>query len=78
VWRRLDNTAAPDVSFKGTRGWDLGVEGRYSLAILHTAHVGAWFQYLRAERARQVQGVYELPRATSTGLAYGLELLSKL
>jgi hypothetical protein len=33
LWRRLDNTNAADRVFTGTKGWDLNLEGRYSMAI---------------------------------------------
>lgn len=78
LWRRLDNTGAPDVTFNSTKGWDFNLEGRYSVAIHDLLHIGAWTQYAFSERGRQVQGVDELPMAHTRSLAYGIELLWKL
>ena len=77
-WRRLDNTSASDISFKGTKGWDLNLEGRYSFAINDMAHIGGWAQYAFSERGRQIKGFYELPRSQTRSTAIGIELLWKL
>lgn len=78
VWRSLTNTNAPDLTFTGTQGWDVGLEGRYSVAIHDIAHLGLWGQYLFSERARQVQGYAELPKTHTRSTAVGIELLWKL
>lgn len=78
IWRRLDNTNAPDVRFDSAKGLDLNIEGRYSLALSQVAHIGGWAQYGFSQRASQIQGRYELPRAHVRTLSYGLELLWKL
>ncbi|HEX5354752.1 MAG TPA: hypothetical protein VFW93_00945 [Aquabacterium sp.] len=78
VWRRLDNTAWPDVTFTGTSGWDARLEGRYSVAVHELVHVGGWAQYLYAQRGSQIRGAYELPLTHTRSVAFGLEVLWKL
>ncbi|HET7795172.1 MAG TPA: hypothetical protein VFL64_17445 [Rhizobacter sp.] len=78
VWRRLENTAFPNYSFDGTKGYDLALAGRYSWAVVPNVHVGLWGQWSYAERDSQVQGSVELPKATLSGLAAGIEFLWKL
>lgn len=78
VWRSLTNTNAPDLTFNGIKGWDVCLEGRYSIAIHEVAHIGGWAQYNFSERGRQVQGYSELPLTHTRSVAYGVELLWKL
>lgn len=78
VWRRLENTSQPDVTFTGTRGYDLSLAGRYSWSVYPNVQVGGWAQYTHSERARQSKGLVELPRHELGNLSYGLELLWKL
>jgi hypothetical protein len=78
VWRRLENTSQPGVTFTGTRGYDLSLAGRYSWSVYPNVQVGGWAQYTFSERARQSKGLVELPRNELSSLAYGLELLWKL
>lgn len=78
VWRRLENTGAPDVVFDGVKGWGVNVEGRYSVAVHSIAHVGVWAQYSFAERGRQSFGALELPKAHTISRSIGMELLWKL
>lgn len=78
VWRQLQNTGYPDLSFNSTVGWDFNLEGRYSVAINSVAHIGGWAQYSFAERGRQNYGPDELPVAHTRSVAYGIELLWKL
>lgn len=78
LWRQLQNTGAPDLRFNSTVGWDVNLEGRYSVAINSVAHIGGWAQYSFAERGRQSYGSQELPVAHTRSVAYGIELLWKL
>jgi hypothetical protein len=78
VWRRLENTAFPSHSFDGTKGYDLNLAARYSRAVMPGLQIGLWGQLSRAQRSEQVQGNVELPEATLTGVAAGLEFLWKL
>jgi hypothetical protein len=78
VWRRLDNTAFPDQSFTGTGGFDLGLAGRYSYAIVPNVHIGVWGQLAQAQRRAQGDSNVELPKSTLSSVAGGIELLWKL
>ena len=78
VWRRLENTGFPAHTFDGTKGYDVALAGRYSLAVVPNVHVGLWGQWSYSERDSQVQGNVELPKSTLTGLAAGIEFLWKL
>lgn len=78
IWRRVRNTQFPDVEFASTKGWDLGIEGRYSRAIHSKVHVGLWGKYSVAQRDREVIGNTELPDNRTENLSYGVELLWKL
>ncbi|MEY4750257.1 MAG: hypothetical protein RIQ60_2471 [Pseudomonadota bacterium] len=81
VWRRTQNTEAPQIEFAGAKGFDAEVEARYSWAVLHGAHVGLWGKYTLAYRARETQSTasntYELPSSRADTLAAGVELLWK-
>lgn len=79
VWRRVENTSQPQASFDGNAGWDLALEGRYSVAVMRHVHLGAWGKWSSARRGRQTQGTtLELPASRLDSLAAGLELLWKL
>jgi len=79
VWRRVENTSAPQARFTGIRGVDLSLEARYSRAVLDDVHLGGWVRLSRSERARDTAGAsLELPRSRLDGVAVGLELLWKL
>ncbi len=79
VWRRLQNTAEPQVAFNAAKGWDFSLEGRYSWAVHDRLQVGAWGRWQLSRRERQiVGGSFEMPANRLDGLGYGLELLWKL
>jgi hypothetical protein len=78
AWRKVTNTASPNVSFTGTNGYDLSLSGRYSLALHPNLHLGFWGQFQHGERGRQTQGSVELPESRLRGVSYGIELLWKL
>ena len=79
LWRRVENTSQPQALFKGTRGWDLAVEGRYSRAVMPNVHLGGWGKWALSSRGVQTQGsALELPASRVQGLAAGIELLWKL
>lgn len=78
LWRRLENTNFPQVVFDEAQGWDLSVEGRWSMAVASNLHLGAWGRAAVLRRGRQMQGAYELPSSRLDSLAAGIELLWKL
>ena len=78
VWRRVRNTSVPELSFDKPGGWDLALEGRYSMAVRDSVHVGLWGKWSLTHRPRQTLGLVELPVSRMTGLNYGIELLWKL
>lgn len=82
VVRRVENTSQPGVRFDGTGGWDLSLEGRYSLAVHEGVHLGLWGRWSTVHRSSQSQRsggtTFELPRYEQSLLAYGVELLWKL
>lgn len=78
LWRRVENTAAPQTRFSGARGYDLSLEARYSRAVLDDGHLGGWLKLSRVQRAGESVGAMELPRSRLDGLAAGVELLWKL
>jgi len=79
LWRRVDNTSQPLATFKGTRGWDVAVEGRYSRAVLSNVHLGTWGKWAMSQRGVQTLGsTLELPTSRMYSLAAGVELLWKL
>ena len=79
LWRRVENTSQPQATFDGTRGWDLAVEGRYSLAVMPNVHLGAWGKWALSSRGAQTRGTtLELPASRLQSLAAGVELLWKL
>lgn len=78
IWRRLENTSQPDVTFNGTKGYDLSLAGRCSWRVYPNVQVGGWAQFSYSERGRQARGLVELPRNELTSLSYGIELLWKL
>jgi hypothetical protein len=77
IWRRVNNTSAPDLQFNGTRGLDFELEGRYSWAVFHSAHAGVWAKYSLSRRNAERQGSTELPENRTDSLGLGLELLWK-
>ena len=78
IWSRTDNTQSPGVHFDSTSGFDIGLEGRYSLRVHDGIHVGLWGQWLNSRRSRTMVGELELPNNRTTTLSGGLELLWKL
>lgn len=78
VWRRVQNTSVPELSFDKPGGWDLALEGRYSMAVRDSVHVGLWGKWSVTHRPRQTLGLAELPLSRMTGFNYGIELLWKL
>ena len=79
LWRRVENTSQPQATFKGTSGWDLALEGRYSRAVMPHVHLGAWGKWALSSRGVQTLGPsLELPASRTQSLAAGLELLWKL
>jgi hypothetical protein len=80
--RKVENTNHPGVTFDGTRGYDLSLEGRYSLAVHPGMHVGLWGRWSEVRRSAQSQTsgttTLELPRHEQSALGYGIELLWKL
>ena len=79
LWRRVENTSQPQALFKGARGWDLAVEGRYSRAVMPNVHLGGWGKWALSSRGVQTQGsALELPASRLHSLAAGIELLWKL
>ena len=78
VWRRVQNTSVPELNFDKPGGWDLALEGRYSVAVRDSVHVGLWGKWSVTHRPRQTLGLAELPLSRMTGLNYGIELLWKL
>lgn len=84
--RRVENTNHPGVTFNSTRGYDLSLEGRYSMAVHPGVHLGLWGRWNMARRSAQTQTItdssgsttLELPRNEQTSLGYGIELLWKL
>ena len=54
------------------------LEGRYSVAVRDSMHVGLWGKWSVTHRPRQTLGLAELPLSRMTGLNYGIELLWKL
>ena len=79
LWRRVENTSQPQALFKGTRGSDFALEGRYSRAVMPDLHLGAWGKYALSRRGVQTQGsTLELPASRMHSVAAGIELLWKL
>lgn len=81
VWRRVENSYHPLAQYTDTfGGWDLALEGRYSVAVLPQVHIGGWARVATAHRARIVDdaGATEVPRSRLDSLSWGLELLWKL
>ena len=79
LWRRVENTSQPRATFKGTRGWDVAVEGRYSRAVMPNVHLGAWGKWALSQRGTQTLGSnLELPASRLDSLGFGFELLWKL
>lgn len=79
LWRRVENTSQPDATFsKVAGGYDLNLEGRYSIAVREHVHLGGWARYGVAHRPAERQGNLELPKSRLDNLSYGVELLWKL
>jgi hypothetical protein len=82
LWRRLNNTAEPQVQFDGIKGFDLSVEGRYSWAVFGAAHLGLWGKYTSSHRNGEVRQsglrTVELPKSRLDTLGMGVEFLWKL
>ncbi|MDQ5898604.1 MAG: hypothetical protein RL223_3161 [Pseudomonadota bacterium] len=84
VWRRVENSQFPLQRYSDSfGGWDLSLEGRYSVAVLPQVHVGGWARAATLQRQRirvpLADGrTSELPRSRLDSLSWGLELLWKL
>lgn len=78
VWRRVENTQSPGVKFDGAKGFDLSLEGRYSVELRPAIHLGVWGKWMVVDRKRSVSGSKEVPDNRLDGLNYGVELLWKL
>lgn len=79
VWRRVTNTNSPQYEFNQAKGYDLLLEGRYSLAIYKGLHLGLWGKANQAYRQRETMGSNaELPDSRTRSLSMGMELLWKL
>lgn len=82
VVRRVENTNHPGLRFSQAKGLDVGLEGRYSAALIDGVHLGAWGRWAASRRQAQVlqEGgtTLELPRSRTDTLSYGVELLWKL
>ena len=79
LWRRVENTSQPQATFKGTNGWDLAAEARYSQAVMPNVHLGVWGKWALSHRGVQTFGsTLELPASRMHSLAAGVELLWKL
>ncbi len=79
VWRKVENTAYPGVVFGNTRGgYDLGIEGRASVAVVDHVHLGIWGRMQTSRRPVDRQGSLELPRTRQDNQSFGIELLWKL
>lgn len=79
VWRKVENTGHPGVVFNSTRGgFDLGIEGRASMALVEHVHLGVWGRLQTSRRPVDRQGSLELPRTRQGNQSIGVELLWKL
>ncbi|MGY0197593.1 hypothetical protein ACWA7J_21210 [Leptothrix sp. BB-4] len=79
VWRKVENTAHPGVVFGRTRGgYDLGIEGRASVAVVDHVHLGVWGRLQTSRRPIDRQGNLELPRTRQGNGSFGVEFLWKL
>ncbi|RZS47427.1 hypothetical protein [Sphaerotilus mobilis] len=79
VWRKVENTAHPGVIFGNTRGgYDLGIEGRASIAVFDHVHLGLWGRLQTSARPVDQQGKLELPRTRQGNRSIGVEFLWKL
>lgn len=78
LWRRLQNTSAPNAMFTSTQGYDLALEGRYSWSIHSKVQLGTWGRVSHSYRGKEVQGRLEMPANTLDNLGVGVELLWKL
>lgn len=78
VWRRVQNTDAPNVFFTSTEGYDIVLEGRYSWAFRKDAHLGLWGRISSSVRGSQTLGAVELPDTELDAVNFGLDLLWKL
>jgi hypothetical protein len=79
VWRKVENTAYPGTVFGSTRGgYDLGIEGRASIALIDHVHLGVWGRLQTSRRPVDRQGRLELPRTHQGNQSIGVELLWKL
>ena len=75
LWRRLQNTSAPNAMFTSTQGYDLALEGRYSWSIHSKVQLGTWGRVSHSYRGKEVQGRLEMPANTLDNLGVGVELL---
>lgn len=78
LWRRLQNTSAPQTVFTSAKGYDLAIEGRYSWAIHQKVQLGTWGRLSHSYRGKEVQGRLEMPASTLDNMGLGIELLWKL
>lgn len=78
VYRRVRNTNLPDVEFTSAKGFDAGIEGRYSFAITKDFHLGLWGKWSLVDREAERIGNAEVPDNRLENKSIGLELLWKL
>ncbi len=79
VWRKVENTGHPGVIFGNSRGgYDLGIEGRASMAVVDHVHLGLWARLQTSRRPVDQQGSLELPRTRQGNQSIGVEFLWKL
>ncbi|MEY4754501.1 MAG: hypothetical protein RJA44_2176 [Pseudomonadota bacterium] len=79
LWRKVENTAHPGVVFGTTRGgYDLGIEGRASMAVVDHVHLGIWGRWQTSRRPIDRQGNLELPKTRQGNRSLGVEFLWKL
>jgi hypothetical protein len=82
VWRRVTNTAFPQMEFNRNGGVDMSLEGRWSWSVWRGVHLGAWGKWGVSKRKRSTQScgnlTCELPESRLINTSLGLELLWKL
>ncbi|MDP4299799.1 hypothetical protein [Leptothrix discophora] len=79
AWRKVENTGHPGAVFGQTRGgYDLGLEGRASWALIDHVHLGLWARLQTSRRPVDRQGNVELPRTRQDNQSLGVEFLWKL
>lgn len=90
LWSRTKNTSYPDVQWSDANGYNLQLQTRYSVALSHDFHIGAFLNYSYTERnSDSVENTYndflaqnvaiaELPDSETQVITIGLELLWQL